>query len=177
MPNRSIEETKRIGNKIIQEKNKFNELLNDFFLKDNEFSVAILTNTRKGVFDKSMVENELKMLENEFDNEYKSVIDNYTNELDKIFERIKKNVELNRKFVIEYGGLQLTDTPVENEYKPIYDKHDQIYDKFIFEFQTEAYRINFLPQQIKSTYDRTTKLLDENYDIFSNLMKELEQSN
>ena len=65
-----IEETKRIGNKIIVEKSKFNELLNDFSLKDNEFSVAMLTNTRKSVFDKTEVEKELKDLENEFNNQY-----------------------------------------------------------------------------------------------------------
>ena len=172
-----IEETKRIGNKIIAEKSKFNELLNDFSLKDNEFSVAMLTNTRKNVFDKTEVEKELKDLDNEFNNQYETMINDYTTRLDELFEKIKKMVELNRKFVVEYGGLQLTETPVENEYKPIYDMHDQIYNKFIYEFQTEAYRINFLPQQIKSTYTRTTKLLDENYDVFSDLMKDLEKSN
>ena len=123
------------------------------------------------------VENNLKSLEDEFNNNYKTMIDNYTNELNKLFDKIKKIVEINRKFVIEYGGLQLTDTPIENEYKPIYDIHDQIYDKFIFDFQTEAYRINFLADQIKSTYTRTIKLLDENYDIFSDLLKDLEKSN
>jgi len=172
-----IEETKRIGNKIIAEKSEFNELLNEFSLKDNDFSVAMLTNTRKNIFDKVEVEKVLKELEDEFDNEYKTIILDYTNKLDQLFEKIKKMVELNRKFVVEYGGLQLTETPVENEYKPIYDMHDQIYNKFIYEFQTEAYRINFLPQQIKSTYTRTTKLLDENYDIFSDLLNDLEQSN
>ena len=40
-----------------------------------------------------------------------------------------------------------------------------------------AYRINFLAEQIKSTYTRTIKLLDENYDIFSDLLKDLEKSN
>ncbi|MBE6153534.1 MAG: hypothetical protein E7166_04850 [Firmicutes bacterium] len=172
-----VEETKRIGNKIIAEKSEFNELLNEFSLKDNDFSVAMLTNTRKNIFDKVEVEKVLKELEDEFDNEYKTIILDYTNKLDQLFEKIKKMVELNRKFVVEYGGLQLTETPVENEYKPIYDMHDQIYNKFIYEFQTEAYRINFLPQQIKSTYTRTTKLLDENYDIFSDLLNDLEQSN
>lgn len=172
-----VEETKRIGNKIIAEKSEFNELLNEFSLKDNDFSVAMLTNTRKNIFDKVEVEKVLKELEDEFDNEYKTIISDYTNKLDQLFEKIKKMVELNRKFVVEYGGLQLTETPVENEYKPIYDMHDQIYNKFIYEFQTEAYRINFLPQQIKSTYTRTTKLLDENYDIFSDLLNDLEQSN
>ena len=172
-----VEETKKIGNKIIERKNNFNELLNDFLVKDNEFSVAILTNTRNAKFDKSEVEKTLYDLEAEFDKEYSELINNYTNELDKIFERIKKMVELNRKFVIEYGGLQLTETPVENEYKPIYDEHDKIYAKFIYEFQAEAYRINFLPQQIKATYSRTTKLLDENYDIFSDLLNDLNQSN
>ncbi len=172
-----LEETKRIEDKIVKENKQFNDLLNDFALKDNEFSVSILSNTKKGIFDKIEVENNLKKLEDDFDTNYKTMIDGYTNELNELLVKIKKIVETNRKFVIEYGGLQLTDTPVKNEYKPIYDIHDQIYDKFIFEFQTMAYRINFLAEQIKSTYTRTIKLLDENYDIFSDLLKDLEKSN
>lgn len=168
-----IDRTSQIAKELVDKKRNFNDLLNEFSLKDNEFSAQILTNTRKNVFDKSKVESELNKLEEEFNNEYGKLITDYTEKLDKEFDRIKRLVELNRKFVIEYGGLQLTNTPVENEYKPIYDKHDEIYDKFIFELQTEAYRINFLPQQIKATYSRVVKLLDENYDIFSDLLNDL----
>ncbi len=111
-------------------------------------------------------------LTTDFDNNYSALINNYTSNFKYIIEKIVKS---NRKFVVEYGDFQLTNQLTVNEYKPIYDKHDVVYDKFIFEFQAEALIINFLVEQVKNTYTRITKMLDENYDIFSELTEILDK--
>ena len=157
--NNFIEQSNNISKGVVEHNLKFNELLND--VKNNTFS-------RKDV------EENLKQLEEEFDNDYKKIINEYSSTLDELFSRIDKGVKINRKFVIEYGSFKLTNEPVINEYKPIYDKHDDIYNKFIYELSSEAYRLNFLPQEIKSTYSRVVNLLDENYDIFADLLKDLQ---
>lgn len=168
------EEVKRVNSILNENKNKFDELLNEFSMTNNNYSANIISAVRKNELSKEEVENAMKALTEDFDSKYAEMIKNYTESFKEIIEKIEKVVKSSRKFVIEYGDFQLTDKPTVNEYKPIYDKHDVIYDKFIFEFQAEALRINFLAEQIKNTYTRITKLLDENYDIFSELNELLE---
>lgn len=168
------EEVKRVNVILNENKMKFDELLNEFSMTNNNYSSSIISAVRRNELTKEEVESAMKELAEDFDNKYAEMIKNYTETFKGIIEKIEKVVKSSRKFVIEYGDFQLTDKPTVNEYKPIYDKHDAIYDKFIFEFQAEALRINFMPEQIKNTYTRVTKLLDENYDIFSELTELLE---
>ena len=172
--NNFIEQSNNISKGVVEHNLKFNELLNDFMKKDNEFSIKLLTNVKNNTFSRKDDKENIKQLEEEYDNDYKKIINEYSSTLDELFSRIDKGVKINRKFVIEYGSFKLTNEPVINEYKPIYDKHDDIYNKFIYELSSEAYRLNFLPQEIKSTYSRVVNLLDENYDIFADLLKDLQ---
>jgi len=168
------EEVKRVNGILNENKMRFDELLNEFSMTNNNYSSNIISAVRRNELSKDEVESAMKELADDFDNKYAEMIKNYTETFKGIIGKIEKVVNSSRKFVIEYGDFQLTDKPTVNEYKPIYDKHDVIYDKFIFEFQAEALRINFMPEQIKNTYTRITKLLDENYDIFSELTELLE---
>lgn len=163
--------TEVIGNK----KASFDTLLNEFSKNNNNYSASILSAVRRNELSKEEVENAMSKLEVDFDNNYAELVNNYTLSFKDLISKIEQIVKSNRNFVIEYGDFQLTNQPTINEYKPIYDKHDMVYDKFIFEFQAEALRINFLAEQIKNTYTRITKMLDDNYDIFSELTEILDK--
>lgn len=167
--NEFIETETKISKRLVEKKSDFNDFLNEFSANNNSFSSSILTKVRKNEISKEEVEKAMNELNEDFESKYNSIIENYTTELNNTISKINAIVNKNRKFVIEYGDFQLTDAPTVNEYKPIYDQHDALFDKFIFEFQAEALRINFLAEQIKSTYNRVKKLIDENYDIFSEL--------
>jgi len=168
-------ESKKVNEIIASKKASLDNLLNEFSKTNNNYSADILTKVRRNELSKEEVANTMKELTNDFDNNYSSLINDYTVDFKNLISKIEKIVKTNRKFVVEYGDFQLTDQPTVNEYKPIYDKHDVVYDKFIFEFQAEALRINFLTEQIKNTYTRITKMLDENYDIFSELTEILDK--
>jgi len=168
-------ESKKVNEIIASKKASLDNLLNEFSKTNNNYSADILTKVRRNKLSKEEVANTMKELTNDFDNNYSSLINDYTVDFKNLISKIEKIVKTNRKFVVEYGDFQLTDQPTVNEYKPIYDKHDVVYDKFIFEFQAEALRINFLTEQIKNTYTRITKMLDENYDIFSELTEILDK--
>jgi len=168
-------ESKKVNEIIASKKASLDNLLNEFSKTNNNYSADILTKVRRNELSKEEVANTMKELTNDFDNNYSSLINDYTVDFKNLISKIEKIVKTNRKFVVEYGDFQLTDQPTVNEYKPIYDKHDVVYDKFIFEFQAEALRINFLIEQIKNTYTRITKMLDENYDIFSELTEILDK--
>ena len=172
--NEFIETETEISKRLVEKKSDFNDFLNEFSANNNSFSSSILTKVRKNEISKDEVEKAMNELNEDFESKYNSIIENYTTELNNTISKINAIVNKNRKFVIEYGDFQLTDAPTVNEYKPIYDQHDALFDKFIFEFQAEALRINFLAEQIKSTYNRVKKLIDENYDIFSELTSMLD---
>lgn len=172
--NEFIETETKISKRLVEKKSDFNDFLNEFSANNNSFSSSILTKVRKNEISKEEVEKAMNELNEDFESKYNSIIENYTTELNNTISKINAIVNKNRKFVIEYGDFQLTDAPTVNEYKPIYDQHDALFDKFIFEFQAEALRINFLAEQIKSTYNRVKKLIDENYDIFSELTSMLD---
>lgn len=163
------EVSKKVSEVVKTKKASLDALLNEFSTNNNNYSAGILAAVRRNELSKEEVASAMSELATDFDNNYANVINNYTLSFKDVIAKIEKIVKSNRKFVIEYGDFQLTDQPTINEYKPIYDKHDAVYDKFIFEFQAEALRINFLAEQIKNTYTRITKMLDENYDIFSEL--------
>lgn len=167
-----IDETSRIEKKLVSEKMKYNEVLNEFLLKDTDFSSSVLTKTRKQIFDKDEVENKLKELCNEFDTKYENKVNDYNSKLDELFDKIKKSVEVNQKFVVEYGDIQVNpNKPAINEYRPIYDVHNKIYKRFIFDFEVSVREISVIPQTIKLTYSTMFKLLDEHYDLFDEFQK------
>ena len=167
-----IDETSRIEKKLVSEKMKYNEVLNEFLLKDTDFSSSVLTKTRKQIFDKDEVDNKLKELCSDFDNNYENKVNDYNSKLDELFDKIKKSVEINQKFVVEYGDIQVNpNKPAINEYRPIYDVHNKIYKRFIFDFEVSAREISVIPQTIKLTYSTTLKLLDEHYDLFDEFQK------
>lgn len=167
--NKFFEETNKIDRIVAEKKSELDERLNAFSNENSNYSANILSKVRKNELTKEEVIQSMNELATDFDTKYNEMINNYKLQLKDKIALINKIVEKNRKFVVEYGNLQLTEKPTVNEYKPIYDKHDAIYDKFIYEFEAEALRINFLAEQIKSTYNRITKLVDENYDIFKDM--------
>lgn len=167
--NKFFDETKKIDKIVDEKKSDFNEILNEFSNNNSNYSANILSKVRKNELRKEDVIQSMNELTSDFESKYDEIINNYKLQLKDKIALINKMVEKNRKFVVEYGDLQLTEKPTVNEYKSIYDKHDAIYDKFIYEFEIEALRINFLPEQVKKTYNRITKLVDENYDIFKDM--------
>ena len=169
-----LAEVERIQKIMEQKRYDFKRLYTDVDAKNTDFSVAISVGVRKNEFMKADVEEKIRPLEAEFDNEYSDMIKEYTEQLNKKIERSKKEVELNRKFVAEYGGLKFDENDVvNNQYAPIYAKHEEVDDKFLFDFEAIALTINSVPRIIKDRYSYIIKSLDDNYDPVKALLDDL----
>lgn len=56
------------------------------------------------------------------------------NELNKELGKLWRFINMNETFVNDYGGLSLTDEPVKNLYKEIYDEHLAELKEFMYYF-------------------------------------------
>ena len=168
-----LSEYERISEILKQKEIDYKTLFDDSNANNLEFSVSIQVQVNNNTYSKDEVKTNMEKLTKEFDDEYAKMIKDYNDAINKVFEKIDKEVKANRKFVIEYGGFKFTpDETIENAYKPIYDKHDEVDDKFIFDFQTRALVINWIPENIKNEYSLIIKKLDDNYDVFKDIFGE-----
>lgn len=168
-----LSEYERISEILKQKETDYKRIFDDSNANNVEFSISIQTNVMNNTYSKDEVKTNMEKLTEEFGGEYSKMIKDYNDTINKVFEKIDKEVTANRKFVIEYGGFTFTpDETIENEYKPIYDKHDEVDDKFIFDFQTRALVINWIPENIKNEYSLIIKQLDDNYDVFKDIFGE-----
>lgn len=82
---------------------------------------------------KEKVENVENML-HEISEQTNIVSDDTLDELNRQLGKIWRIIIMNETFAIDYGSVSLTDEPVKNLYKEIYDKHlDEVKD-FMFYF-------------------------------------------
>lgn len=168
-----LSEVERIQKILEQKRYDYKRLYDECNTKNLDFAVAISVVVKKNEFMKADVEEKIKPLESEFDNQYSDTVKEYTEKISKKIERSKKEVELNRKFVAEYGGLKFDENDVVNNvYAPIYAKHDEVDDKFLFDFEAIALTLNSVPRIIKEEYSHIIKSLDDNYNPLKDIFGE-----